>query len=200
MELFDDIVVATPQNQVQTNQDDAKRTPSQIQADIKAERSKPGEFYMTKPYHGPDPSRQFSVTNPLKNGDNIEYTVAGKSPFTNEKISVKRRYQEFYSLRVAFIDRLPGLYVPPLPEKKLLNSTKEDFIAERCYLLDKFMKQLTRCPYLYESEEFRVFLHPDQDIDKQLQFMMAVKNTPGVILKRFRTFFDIRGCFSERQQ
>jgi hypothetical protein len=47
---------------------------------------------MIKPYNTSDPTKLFSVSSPLKTGDNIEYTVAGKSPFTNEKVSVKRRY------------------------------------------------------------------------------------------------------------
>lgn len=45
-----------------------------------------------------------------------------------------------------------------------------------------------------------MFLHPDQDIDKQLQFMQGAKIPPGRILKRYKRFFEINGCFTDRQQ
>jgi hypothetical protein len=97
------------------------------------------------------------------------------------------------------VERLPGLYIPPLPNKKIIGSTKDDFVAERCYLLDKFVKNVTRCPYLFESEEFRVFLHPEQELDKQLEYLQPNKQIPpGRILKRYKNFFELKGYFGER--
>jgi hypothetical protein len=34
------------------------------------------------------------------------------------EVEVFRRFKEFDKLRVIFTDRFPGLFVPPLPEKK----------------------------------------------------------------------------------
>jgi hypothetical protein len=68
-------------------------------------------------------------------------------------------------------------------------------------MLDKFIKNLTRCPYLFESEEFKVFLHPNQDIEKQLEFLQPKKTiNPNKTIKRYNKYFHLGGTFSERQQ
>ena len=59
MELFDEtkVKVILPDNRQESDLDETTRSPNQIQADIKAQRSKPGEFYMTKPYNAIDASK-----------------------------------------------------------------------------------------------------------------------------------------------
>jgi len=136
------------------------------EAEITSLRSKPGMFYMMNNYGSDDIARHFSVDSPVKTGDKIIFTVHGMSPKTGEKFHIERRYKHFDVLRNAFVDRLPGLYIPPIPKKRAIGNVKVDFVTERTYLLDKFVKQLARCPYLLESEEFRIFVHPDQNIDK----------------------------------
>jgi hypothetical protein len=39
--------------------------------------------------------------------------VDSEGPF-----EIFRRYKEFYLLRNSFVERFPGLYIPPLPPKK----------------------------------------------------------------------------------
>jgi hypothetical protein len=86
-----------------------------------------------------------------------------------------------------------------LPEKKVIGNTKDDFVAERCYLLDKFLKQITRCPYLFDSEEFKVFLHPEQEIEAQLKYLVGSQTlSPGRLLKRYRKYFSLTGSYAER--
>ena len=48
---------------------------------IARERSKAGEFFMIKNYNQNELTRHFTVTHPKKQGDNIVYTVSGRSPF-----------------------------------------------------------------------------------------------------------------------
>lgn len=119
---------------------------------------------MLNEYNSNDEARAFIVSNPTKEGDNWVYQLSGKSPFLNQRFTVKRRFNEFYVLRNVMKERHPGLYVPALPEKKAFGSSTPEFLAERCYLLDKFVKNITRCPYLFSSEEFNAFLHPSQEI------------------------------------
>jgi hypothetical protein len=45
------------------------------------------------------------------------------------------------------------MYVPPIPPKKKMGNTSQEFIEARCFYLNMFFKQLVRCPYLLESEE-----------------------------------------------
>lgn len=75
-----------------------------------------------------------------------------------------RRYKEFNLLREILVKRFPGLYVPPVPPKKSVGNMESHFIEERRYLLDLFIRQLVRCPYLYESDEFRIFVRPQKSL------------------------------------
>jgi hypothetical protein len=52
-------------------------------------------------------------------GDHIEYTVEGIDPAsTKGAFTISRRFSDFYALRLCFINRFPGLYVPPIAKKK----------------------------------------------------------------------------------
>lgn len=64
--------------------------------------------------------------------------------------------------------KFPAFYLPPLPEKKFFDNKSNDNVRERQFVLNRFVKQFTLCPYLLESDEFRIFIHPQQDIEKQL--------------------------------
>lgn len=101
-----------------------------------------------------------------KNDDHFVYVIDGVHPHTKKTFQIKRRYKHFLALRNCFVERLPGLYIPALPKKQSFGNNNEEFLQERCYLLSKFIKQLAKCPYLVESEEFLVFVFPQQDIDK----------------------------------
>lgn len=63
-------------------------------------------------------ARKFNVCNPIKINGHIKYTIKGEDnegPF--EEV---RRYKEFYSLRNTLNQRWPGVYIPAIPEKKLV--------------------------------------------------------------------------------
>lgn len=87
-----------------------------------------------------------------KKNDFVMYTVFGL--LRRERFEIYRRYSDFAVLRESLSDRFPGLYVPPIPSKKAIGNTKSSFVEERCFLLNMFIKQLSRCPYLVESQEF----------------------------------------------
>lgn len=90
----------------------------------------------------------------------ILYTFEGINLTTHEAFTVTRRYKQFHALHTFLRERYPGMYVPPIP-KKALSNKNEEFVEERCFLLNKFVKQLTKCPYLLESQEFNVFCFPN---------------------------------------
>ena len=83
-----------------------------------------------------------------------------------------RRYSEFYALREALSQRWPGVYIPAIPEKKLMGNKDDKFVEERRSLLERFMKELAKFDYLTQSQEFKVFARQKGDIDKVLAMMI----------------------------
>jgi hypothetical protein len=57
------------------------------------------------------------------------YRLRGSDHFG--EVEVFRRYKEFDRLRAVFVDRYPGLFVPPLPPKKKIVKDIISFILIR---------------------------------------------------------------------
>ena len=66
------------------------------------------------------------------------YVVRGSDQ--NGPFLILRRFSDFLALRTSFVDRFPGLYIPPLPGKKAIGNTKPAFVEERCFLLNMFIR------------------------------------------------------------
>ena len=60
-------------------------------------------------------------------------------------------------MRNAWKERLPGLYIPNLPEKLFISSLTKLNLEERCYSLEQFLKKVYKIQYLVNSEEFQYF-------------------------------------------
>ena len=135
-----------------------------------------------------DPKSQlFRVYNPVKSGGHIKYTVSGvdvDGPFEEA-----RRYSEFFALRDVLAQRWPGVYIPAIPEKKLMGNKDDKFVEERRALLERFMKELAKFDYLTQSREFKVFSRERGDIEKILGMM--IKQSPLQILEKYRGVFNI---------
>ena len=94
-------------------------------------------------------------------------------------------------LRKVLFARFLGLYVPPIPEKKATGNTEAPFVEERMFYLNKFMKDIAQLPYLYESEEFALFLRPPTaDIDQA--FMQLPLLTSDKLLARLREVMPLQ--------
>lgn len=125
--------------------------------------------------------------NPVKVSGHIKYTVSAidqDGPFEES-----RRYSEFFALREALAARWPGVYIPAIPEKKLMGNKDDKFVEERRSLLERFMKELSKFEYLTQSKEFKVFARDRGDIDKILGSM--IRQTPLQILEKYRQHFNI---------
>ena len=131
--------------------------------------------------------RAFVVKNPVKTAGHVRYTVAGidsEGPFEES-----RRYKEFFAVRVTLAQRWPGIYIPAIPEKKLVGNNDDNFVEERRALLERFMKECGRLDYVTHSKEFRIFARDRGDIEKILQ--NQGKLAPMQILERYRLNFNI---------
>ena len=105
---------------------------------------------------------------------------------------IYRRYSDFAALRDLFVDRFPGMYVPPLPPKQTLGTNRIEFIEERCFLLNMFIRQTARCPYLVESEEFHIFVRPTQ-VNLQRELQLLPRLSPENLLIRIQQYFSFIG-------
>lgn len=131
--------------------------------------------------------RQFSVKNPTKVSGHIKYNVTGvdsDGPFEDQ-----RRYKEFNALRIVLAQRWPGIYIPPIPEKKLVGNNDEEFVEERRSLLERFMKECGKYEYVTHSKEFKLFAREKGDIEKM--FGTLGRLTPMQILEKYRLNFNI---------
>lgn len=64
--------------------------------------------------------------------------------------------------------RWPGIYVPSIPEKKILSDKDEGFIEERRTLLERFLKECAKYDYIIYSKEFKLFARGNGEVDKVL--------------------------------
>eukprot|EP00347_Sterkiella_histriomuscorum_P020499 403337564 len=153
-----------------------------------------GEFSVIKGYGNDQAAALYSVSghHKAKGQDHILYAVNGVD---NEgQFEIFRRYKEFLLLRTVLSERFPGLYVPPIPPKRMSNKDA-DFLEERRHLLNLFIKQLCHCPYLYESEELKLFIRPHIDLEKALTLLP--KLNPEQILERTIRYYSFMGEITE---
>ena len=88
-------------------------------------------------------------------GDSFVYLVKG---FDNQGyFEIRRRYKDFDLLRETFHKRMPGLYIPSLPPKTLFSKSDHQFLEERSFHLEQFMKKVYKLFYLQQSDEFAIF-------------------------------------------
>jgi sorting nexin-1/2 len=106
------------------------------------------------------------VKNPIKVGGHIRYTVSGLD--IDGSFEESRRYKEFFALRTTLAQRWPGIYIPAIPEKKLVGNNDDGFLEERRHLLERFMKECGRLGYVTHSKEFKIFARDKGDIEKIL--------------------------------
>ena len=150
----------TPQNQSTVMNITKQNISKKLLSETSIATTMQGEFSIVKGYGGDHLANIFSVTNAHKQQgkDYVVYTITGQD--NDGTFEVFRRYKEFNIFRNVLITRFPGLYVPPIPPKKAMDKSDKRLVEERTQMLNLFMKQLVRCPYLYESEEFRLFIRP----------------------------------------
>ena len=107
----------------------------------------------------------FSVTDPTK-GSHTTYTVRGED--SDGAFEGSRRYNDFWAVRNALVANWPGCYVPPIPPKKMTGNKDDTFVEDRLIFLDRFMKQIAKCPALLNSSQFKIFARPPGEIEKML--------------------------------
>lgn len=94
----------------------------------------------------------------------VQYQVKGKDSLGEWE--GMRRFNHFYLLHEVLQQRWPGIYLPKLPRKKLTGRFDVNFIGERRYFLERYIRKLGRMEFLMDTEEFIVFSRPNGDIEQ----------------------------------
>ena len=95
----------------------------------------------------------------------VTYQVGGDS-LENQ---ITRRYSDFFALREKLQERWPGIYIPNVPPKKAVGNTDSKTIEKRERMLNIFCFKLSTLPYLFNSEEVKVFKTAGTETAKAIQ-------------------------------
>ena len=114
----------------------------------------------------------------------VTYSLSGKA-ISGLKLS--RRFSDFYALRKKLLERWPGVYIPNIPPKKAVGNLDDEVIKMRTRILNSFCYKLSQIPYLFESEEVKVFQSNSPDVSKALEKIPSLKYEE--ILEKYKAAF-----------
>ncbi|KAJ7754502.1 hypothetical protein B0H16DRAFT_1542579 [Mycena metata] len=86
-------------------------------------------------------------------------------PPSPTRITVHRRFSHFVILHTALTRRLPGIALPPLPEKQYAGRFSEDFVEARRGDLERYIGRVVRHPIARYAEVVTFFLGCESDTE-----------------------------------
>lgn len=78
-------------------------------------------------------------------------------------VTVQRRFSHFVILHTALTRRLPGIALPPLPEKQYAGRFSDDFVEARRGDLERYINKVVRHPVARYAEILTFFLSCESD-------------------------------------
>ena len=91
-------------------------------------------------------------------GSETESADSVSSSPNASRITVHRRFSHFVVLHTALTRRLPGIALPPLPEKQYAGRFNDDFVEARRYDLERYLATIVRHPIARYAEILTFFL------------------------------------------
>jgi len=132
---------------------------------------------------------QIEICDPQKesDGSNFFTTYLIKSKTTLENYSqkenqVRHRFTDFINLNQALISAYPSCIIPPLPEKKVIESFitgdrfSPEFTERRRRLLEVYMQRIARHPVIQNSDILKNFLE-STDMSRAIEQSKVDNNT-----------------------
>ena len=116
-----------------------------------------------------------------------EYKIIGR--YMGEEFIIFRRFREFYLLNKVLHERWPGFYIPPVPKKKAYGNMNYKIITNRIFILNRFLFELSERKYLWESEEIRIFIKPENNLICELKALKSLSIEE--VLERIRPHVEI---------
>lgn len=89
-------------------------------------------------------------------------------PQSSTSITVYRRFSHFVVLHGALSRRLPGIALPPLPEKQYAGRFNDDFVEARRGDLERYIDRIVRHPVARYTEVLIFFLGCESDLVRPL--------------------------------
>ncbi|KAI9508532.1 hypothetical protein F5148DRAFT_1195231 [Russula earlei] len=107
--------------------------------------------------------------------DTCSADSVNSSPNTS-RITVHRRFSHFVVLHTALTRRLPGIALPPLPEKQYAGRFNDDFVEARRGDLERYLARIARHPVVRYAEILTFFLscESEQEWRRQLPEYLAL--------------------------
>ncbi|OCH85732.1 PX-domain-containing protein [Obba rivulosa] len=92
------------------------------------------------------------------------------------RITVHRRFSHFVALHTALTRQLPGIVLPPLPEKQYAGRFSDDFVEARRGDLERYLNRVVRHPVARYAEVLTFFLGCESDAEwkKQLPYYLSL--------------------------
>ncbi|KIK60406.1 hypothetical protein GYMLUDRAFT_606826 [Collybiopsis luxurians FD-317 M1] len=84
-------------------------------------------------------------------------------PSSPTRITVQRRFSQFVILHTALARRLPGIALPPLPEKQYAGRFSDEFVEARRGDLERYIGRIVRHPVARYAEVVTWFLSCESD-------------------------------------
>ncbi|KAF7795635.1 hypothetical protein EIP86_006800 [Pleurotus ostreatoroseus] len=95
------------------------------------------------------------------------------------RITVHRRFSHFVALHTALARRLPGVALPPLPEKQYAGRFNDDFVEARRGDLERYLARVVRHPVARYAEVLTFFLGCENDGEWKRQYPRYLAMPPA---------------------
>ncbi|EJF59294.1 hypothetical protein BD309DRAFT_1031315 [Dichomitus squalens] len=117
-----------------------------------------------------------SHSRPASDADSDENPEAAEEPPESIRITVHRRFSHFVALHTALTRLLPGIALPPLPEKQYAGRFSDDFVEARRGDLERYINRVARHPVARYAEVLTFFLGCESDTEwkKQLPYYLSL--------------------------
>ena len=115
--------------------------------------------------------------------NHLQFSIAGK----DIPQGIKRRYNDFFQLREKLIENWPGVYIPHIPSKKKVGELNRKTVLLRIRALNVFLYNISKIPYLSQSEEIKSFQTLTDDFGKAIEKMP--KSSFVEILEKYKNAF-----------
>ena len=122
-------------------------------------------YSVTSLFDPPSHQRSSSDETAESFGDNSEEQDSELvRPGSPVRITVHRRFSHFVVLHTALTRRLPGIALPPLPEKQYAGRFNADFVEARRGDLERYLSRIVRHPIARYAEVLTFFLGCESDL------------------------------------